>query len=151
MDLKNFVNVLRFSKQIRLLEIFMLGFFLQFIDVVIIIYLALKGSPYLVIGFIFFVAFLGYFFSRIAYAFSKKETYAAFHQAGEVPYRQFDKVLGTSFCAFLMIMPGFITFFIGLLCLQENLRRLLGTALRKFLGINLEELYNYMRLYEIEV
>ena len=159
MELKRFVNILRFSQQIKLVEAFMLGFLLQFADLVLTVYLVHRFNPYLILGLLFLTAFFGFLFSKIAYSFVYKETRTAFRESGEIPYRQFDKTLGTCVCAFLMVMPGFITFAIGLLCLQENLRRclqenlrrLLGTAVRRLLDFNLEELYNYMRLYEVEV
>lgn len=151
MELKRFVNILRFSQQIKLVEAFMLGFLLQFADLVLTVYLVHRFNPYLILGLLFLTAFCGFLFSKIAYSFVYKETRTAFRESGEIPYRQFDKTLGTCVCAFLMVMPGFITFAIGLLCLQENLRRLLGTVVRRLLDLNLEELYNYMRLYEVEV
>ena len=151
MELKRFVNILRFSQQIKLVEAFMLGFLLQFGDLVLTVYLVHRFNPYLILGLLFLTAFFGFLFSKIAYSFVYKETRTAFRESGEIPYRQFDKTLGTCVCAFLMVMPGFITFAIGLLCLQENLRRLLGTVVRRLLDLNLEELYNYMRLYEVEV
>lgn len=151
MELKRFVNILRFSQQIKLVEAFMLGFLLQFADLVLTVYLVHRFNPYLILGLLFLTAFFGFLFSKIAYSFVYKETRTAFRESGEIPYRQFDKTLGTCVCAFLMVMPGFITFAIGLLCLQENLRRLLGTVVRRLLDLNLEELYNYMRLYEVEV
>ena len=151
MELKRFVNILRFSQQIKLVEMFMLGFLLQFADLVLTVYLVHRFNPYLILGLLFLTAFFGFLFSKIAYSFVYKETRTAFRESGEIPYRQFDKTLGTCVCAFLMVMPGFITFAIGLLCLQENLRRLLGTVVRRLLDLNLEELYNYMRLYEVEV
>ena len=139
MELKRFVNILRFSQQIKLVEAFMLGGLFLFADIILTVWL------------LFLTAFCGFLFSKIAYSFVYKETRTAFRESGEIPYRQFDKTLGTCVCAFLMVMPGFITFTIGLICLQENLRRLLGTAVRRLLDLNLEELYNYMRLYEVEV
>ena len=151
MELKRFVNILRFSQQIKLVEAFMLGFLLQFADLVLTVYLVHRFNPYLILGLLFLTAFFGFLFSKIAYSFVYKETRTAFRESGEIPYRQFDKTLGTCVCAFLMVMPGFITFAIGLLCLQENLRRLLGTVVRRLLDLNLEELYNYMRLYDVEV
>ena len=151
MELKRFVNILRFSQQIKLVEMFMLGFLLQFADLVLTVYLVHRFNPYLILGLLFLTAFFGFVFSKWAYTFVSKETRHAFRELGDVPYRQFDKTLGTCVCAFLMVMPGFITFAIGLLCLQENLRRLLGTVVRRLLDLNLEELYNYMRLYEVEV
>lgn len=151
MDLKKMVGVLRFPQQVKLVEMFMLGFLLQFADLVLTVYLVHRFNPYLILGLLFLTAFFGFVFSKWAYTFVSKETRTAFRELGEVPYRQFDKTVGTGVCAFLMVMPGFITFTIGLICLQENLRRLLGTAVRKLFAFNLEELYNYMRLYDVEV
>lgn len=151
MELKKVVGGLRFPQQIKLVEMLMLGFLLQFADLVLAVYLSHRFHPYLILGLLFFTAFLGFVFSKWAYGFVSKETRVAFLELGEVPYRQFDKTLGTGVCAFLMVMPGFITFSIGLICLQENLRRLLGTAVRKLFAFNLEELYNYVRLYDVEV
>ena len=132
MELKRFVNILRFSQQIKLVEAFMLGGLFLFADIILTVWLTHRFHPFLILGLLFLTAF-------------------CFRESGEIPYRQFDKTLGTCVCAFLMVMPGFITFAIGLLCLQENLRRLLGTVVRRLLDLNLEELYNYMRLYEVEV
>ncbi len=151
MELKRFVNILRFSQQIKLVEMFMLGGLFLFADIILTVWLTHRFHPFLILGLLFLTAFCGFLFSKIAYSFVYKETRTAFRESGEIPYRQFDKTLGTCVCAFLMVMPGFITFAIGLLCLQENLRRLLGTAVRRLLDLNLEELYNYMRLYEVEV
>lgn len=151
MELKRFVNILRFSQQIKLVEAFMLGGLFLFADIILTVWLTHRFHPFLILGLLFLTAFCGFLFSKIAYSFVYKETRTAFRESGEIPYRQFDKTLGTCVCAFLMVMPGFITFAIGLLCLQENLRRLLGTAVRRLLDFNLEELYNYMRLYEVEV
>ena len=122
-----------------------------FADIVLTVWLTRLFHPFLILGLLFLTAFCGFLFSKIAYSFVYKETRTAFRESGEIPYRQFDKTLGTCVCAFLMVTPGFITFAVGLLCLQENLRRLLGTAVRRLLDFNLEELYNYMRLYEVEV
>lgn len=151
MELKRFVNILRFSQQIKLVEAFMLGGLFLFADIILTVWLTQRFHPFLILGLLFLTAFCGFLFSKIAYSFVYKETRIAFRESGEIPYRQFDKTLGTCVCAFLMVMPGFITFAIGLLCLQENLRRLLGTVVRRLLDLNLEELYNYMRLYEVEV
>lgn len=151
MELKRFVNILRFSQQIKLVEAFMLGGLFLFADIILTVWLTHRFHPFLILGLLFLTAFCGFLFSKIAYSFVYKETRTAFRESGEIPYRQFDKTLGTCVCAFLMVMPGFITFAIGLLCLQENLRRLLGAVVRRLLDLNLEELYNYMRLYEVEV
>lgn len=151
MELKRFVNILRFSQQIKLVEAFMLGGLFLFADIILTVWLTHRFHPFLILGLLFLTAFCGFLFSKIAYSFVYKETRTAFRESGEIPYRQFDKTLGTCVCAFLMVMPGFITFAIGLLCLQENLRRLLGTVVRRPLDLNLEELYNYMRLYDVEV
>ena len=151
MELKRFVNILRFSQQIKLVEAFMLGGLFLFADIILTVWLTHRFHPFLILGLLFLTAFCGFLFSKIAYSFVYKETRTAFRESGEIPYRQFDKTLGTCVCAFLMVMPGFITFAVGLLCLQENLRRLLGTVVRRLLDLNLEELYNYMRLYDVEV
>lgn len=151
MELKRVVNILRYPHQIKLVEVFMLGGLFLFADIVLTVWLTRLFHPFLILGLLFLTAFCGFLFSKIAYSFVYKETRTAFRESGEIPYRQFDKTLGTCVCAFLMVMPGFITFAIGLLCLQENLRRLLGTVVRRLLDLNLEELYNYMRLYEVEV
>ena len=151
MELKRFVNILRFSQQIKLVEVFMLGGLCLFADIILTVWLTHRFHPFLILGLLFLTAFCGFLFSKIAYSFVYKETRTAFRESGEIPYRQFDKTLGTCVCAFLMVTPGFITFAIGLLCLQENLRRLLRTVVRRLLDLNLEELYNYMRLYEVEV
>ena len=151
MELKQVVNILRYSHQIKLVEVFMLGGLFLFADIVLTVWLTRLFHPFLILGLLFLTAFCGFLFSKIAYSFVYKETRTAFRESGEIPYRQFDKTLGTCVCAFLMVTPGFITFAVGLLCLQENLRRLLGTAVRRLLDFNLEELYNYMRLYEVEV
>ena len=151
MELKRFVNILRFSQQIKLVEAFMLGGLFLFADIILTVWLTHRFHPFLILGLLFLTAFCGFLFSKIAYSFVYKETRTAFRESGEIPYRQFDKTLGTCVCAFLMVTPGFITFAVGLLCLQENLRRLLGTAVRRLLDFNLEELYNYMRLYDVEV
>lgn len=151
MELKRFVNILRFSQQIKLVEAFMLGGLFLFADIILTVWLTHRFHPFLILGLLFLTAFCGFLFSKIAYSFVYKETRTAFRESGEIPYRQFDKTLGTCVCAFLMVTPGFITFAVGLLCLQENLRRLLGTAVRHLLDFSLEELYNYMRLYEVEV
>lgn len=151
MELKRVVNILRYPHQIKLVEVFMLGGLFLFADIVLTVWLTRLFHPFLILGLLFLTAFCGFLFSKIAYSFVYKETRTAFRESGEIPYRQFDKTLGTCVCAFLMVTPGFITFAVGLLCLQENLRRLLGTAVRRLLDFNLEELYNYMRLYEVEV
>ena len=151
MELKRVVNILRYPHQIKLVEVFMLGGLFLFADIVLTVWLTRLFHPFLILGLLFLTAFCGFLFSKIAYSFVYKETRTAFRESGEIPYRQFDKTLGTCVCAFLMVTPGFITFAVGLLCLQENLRRLLGTAVRHLLDFNLEELYNYMRLYEVEV
>lgn len=151
MELKRVVNILRYPHQIKLVEVFMLGGLFLFADIVLTVWLTRLFHPFLILGLLFLTAFCGFLFSKIAYFFVYKETRTAFRESGEIPYRQFDKTLGTCVCAFLMVTPGFITFAVGLLCLQENLRRLLGTAVRRLLDFNLEELYNYMRLYEVEV
>ena len=151
MELKRVVNILRYPHQIKLVEVFMLGGLFLFADIVLTVWLTRLFHPFLILGLLFLTAFCGFLFSKIAYSFVYKETRTAFRESGEIPYRQFDKTLGTCVCAFLMVTPGFITFAVGLLCLQENLRRLLGTAVRRLLDLNLEELYNYMRLYEVEV
>ena len=151
MELKRFVNILRFSQQIKLVEAFMLGGLFLFADIILTVWLTHRFHPFLILGLLFLTAFCGFLFSKIAYSFVYKETRTAFRESGEIPYRQFDKTLGTCVCAFLMVMPGFITFAIGLLCLQENLRRLLGTVVRRLLDLNLDELYHYMRLYVVEV
>lgn len=151
MELKRVVNILRYPHQIKLVEVFMLGGLFLFADIILTVWLTHRFHPFLILGLLFLTAFCGFLFSKIAYSFVYKETRTAFRESGEIPYRQFDKTLGTCVCAFLMVTPGFITFAVGLLCLQENLRRLLGTAVRRLLDFNLEELYNYMRLYEVEV
>ena len=151
MELKRVVNILRYPHQIKLVEVFMLGGLFLFADIVLTVWLTRLFHPFLILGLLFLTAFCGFLFSKIAYSFVYKETRTAFRESGEIPYRQFDKTLGTCVCAFLMVTPGFITFAVGLLCLQENLRRLLGTAVRHLLDFSLEELYNYMRLYEVEV
>lgn len=151
MELKRVVNILRYPHQIKLVEAFMLGGLFLFADIILTVWLAHRFHPFLILGLLFLTAFCGFLFSKIAYSFVYKETRTAFRESGEIPYRQFDKTLGTCVCAFLMVTPGFITFAVGLLCLQENLRRLLGTAVRHLLDFSLEELYNYMRLYEVEV
>ena len=151
MELKRVVNILRYPHQIKLVEVFMLGGLFLFADIVLTVWLTRLFHPFLILGLLFLTAFCGFLFSKIAYSFVYKETRTAFRESGEIPYRQFDKTLGTCVCAFLMVTPGFITFAVGLLCLQENLRRLLGTAVRRLLDFNLEELYNYMRLYDVEV
>ena len=151
MELKRVVNILRYPHQIKLVEVFMLGGLFLFADIVLTVWLAHRFHPFLILALLFLTAFCGFLFSKIAYSFVYKETRTAFRESGEIPYRQFDKTLGTCVCAFLLVTPGFITFAVGLLCLQENLRRLLGTAVRKLFAFNLEELYNYMRLYDVEV
>ena len=151
MELKRVVNILRYPHQIKLVEVFMLGGLFLFADIILTVWLTHRFHPFLILGLLFLTAFCGFLFSKIAYSFVYKETRTAFRESGEIPYRQFDKTLGTCVCAFLMVTPGFITFAVGLLCLQENLRRLLGTAVRKLFAFNLEELYNYMRLYDVEV
>lgn len=151
MELKRVVNILRYPHQIKLVEAFMLGGLFLFADIILTVWLTHRFHPFLILGLLFLTAFCGFLFSKIAYSFVYKETRTAFRESGEIPYRQFDKTLGTCVCAFLMVTPGFITFAVGLLCLQENLRRLLGTAVRHLLDFSLEELYNYMRLYEVEV
>ena len=151
MELKRVVNILRYPHQIKLVEAFMLGGLFLFADIILTVWLTHRFHPFLILGLLFLTAFCGFLFSKIAYSFVYKETRTAFRESGEIPYRQFDKTLGTCVCAFLMVTPGFITFAVGLLCLQENLRRLLGTGVRLLLVLSLEELYNFMRLYEVVV
>ena len=109
MELKRFVNILRFSQQIKLVEAFMLGGLFLFADIVLTVWLTHRFHPFLILGLLFLTAFCGFLFSKIAYSFVYKETRTAFRESGEIPYRQFDKTLGTCVCAFLMVMPGFIT------------------------------------------
>ena len=74
MDLKKMVGVLRFPQQVKLVEMFMLGFLLQFADLVLTVYLVHRFNPYLILGLLFLTAFFGFVFSKWAYTFVSKET-----------------------------------------------------------------------------
>ena len=108
MELKRVVNILRYPHQIKLVEVFMLGGLFLFADIVLTVWLTRLFHPFLILGLLFLTAFCGFLFSKIAYSFVYKETRTAFRESGEIPYRQFDKTLGTCVCAFLMVTPGFI-------------------------------------------
>ncbi|MBN2653118.1 MAG: FxsA family protein [Spirochaetales bacterium] len=70
---------------------------------------------------------------------------------GAYPEREFESFAGLVFSAFLLLLPGFISFSFGLFLLIPVLSRLVGRIFTKALDSDLKEVYEYIKLYEIDV
>lgn len=70
---------------------------------------------------------------------------------GSYPEKEFDKFAGLIFSAFLMILPGFISFTLGAIFLLPFLSHLIGKLFTSFIDNDLKEVYEYIKLYEVDV
>ncbi len=70
---------------------------------------------------------------------------------GVFPERNFNKLAGSFLTAVLMVSPGILTTTIALLLLIPSIRTVLGKRLILPLKNDIKELYEYIKLYEIEM
>lgn len=68
---------------------------------------------------------------------------------GEYPGHEFVHLVGILIGGVLLLTPGFITDFLGLLLFIPIIQNTLGRLFIKAVKIDLKELYEYLRLYEI--
>jgi len=68
--------------------------------------------------------------------------------AGYYPEEPFARFAGTLVAAFLLVTPGLATDAIGLMLFVPILRRLVGSLITRRMHQRLNELYEYLKLYE---
>lgn len=67
-------------------------------------------------------------------------------RAGVHPEEEFVALTGIFFAGVLLLTPGFITDLLGFLLFLPALRNALGRLVIRLIGINLKELYEYLKL-----
>lgn len=70
---------------------------------------------------------------------------------GIYPERQFPKLAGSFFCAYLMITPGILSTLTALFLLIPALRTVAGRRLTRVINKDIKEVYEYIKLYEVEI
>lgn len=68
--------------------------------------------------------------------------------AGYYPEEEFARFAGTLIAAFLLVTPGLATDAIGFMLFVPILRRLVGALITRRMHQRLNELYEYLKLYE---
>lgn len=70
---------------------------------------------------------------------------------GIYPENRFNRLAGSFLTAWLLMTPGFITAVIGIFLLIPSLKTALGRVLTKRLQKDIKAVYEYIKLYEIEI
>ena len=67
-------------------------------------------------------------------------------QSGEYPEQEFSNLAGALFCSLLLLTPGFISDFVGLISFLPVIKRSIGRGITGKMEDRLKELYEYMKL-----
>jgi UPF0716 protein FxsA len=70
-------------------------------------------------------------------------------RGGEYPGKEFVNLLGILLGSVFLLTPGFITDFFGFLLLVPPIREAMGRMVARRMDVNLKEIYEYLRLYDL--
>ncbi len=114
-------------------------------EIALILYLKPFLGAYLLIALVLFTGLLG---ATIAWRLvsSALRAVADTVRSGAYPREEFSLLAGSFVAGILLVTPGFITDFAGLLFILPVFRRATGTLITSKLEERLKELYEYMKL-----
>ncbi len=139
-----FDSVEKFLTLLLSLSLILLG------DLFLIVFFAVVGNVYVILSIVCFLTFLSFIIARFVLKKSLENLTAGLN-SGAVPNEEFAIFFGELLGSVFFIVPGFISFIIGAFLLYRNFAKKIGSKLIVYLGINVTELYEYIKLYEIKI
>jgi len=147
--LLNFLNRASVGK-----KLFMLLFIAIFpiIDIWLLIFLGATLSDYynLLLAGILSFGLLGFFISLFTILNELKEIKNMIKN-GTYPEKQFYKLAGSFVMALFMVIPGILSTTFGIFMLIPALRTAIGKKITTSFDKDIKEVYEYIKLYEIEI
>ena len=142
-------GLIRFVDRNFLLKFLYLSLFYSLIplgEIALILYLRRYIGFYLLIAAISSTGLLGLGFAWRQISSALGRLRAQVHD-GTYPVDEYTDLAGAVVCGLLLLTPGFVTDFFGLLFFFPFLRRLAGRRITKKMDARLKELYEYLKLY----
>lgn len=150
MDIKRIVKYLQFDEQKKFVQLVLSLSLLIFIEIAIVILLSQYLNGFLVLSLLFMNSLISYGISILLLKSSNKSLKNAL-AGGVIPTNKFNLFIGTFLIATLYLIPGFLTTTIALILSFDFFRTLIGKKLIKKYKFPTEEIYNYVKIYELNL
>jgi UPF0716 family protein affecting phage T7 exclusion len=147
LNLKILMNIFHPAFIKRLLYAILALSIIPVIDCILIIQLAHLLGDYLFLAFLIFLSLLGFLLSikitvKIAARINQNLNNNTYN------LNCYHDLPGSFSAAFLLIMPGIISFFLGVFCLIPRIRPALGEKVSDFLKLDWREIHEYMSIID---
>ena len=147
LDVKALIKFFDVRFLYKLFSLLLLFFLVFVIDILIILLVSEPVGRYLTLAIVLMLSFVGFFLgiqamNRIIERTKKKV------KEGIYPEEEFAEFLGTGIATVFLILPGFLSKVIGLVCFVPAVRRALGGRFTSKQGSKMKELYEYLKLYD---
>jgi UPF0716 protein FxsA len=142
--------LLRFLDRTFISKLLILGLLYSLLplgEIFLLIWLGDRIGKYITLALAASTGLLGMLFALRAF----QRTLAVLKQKiaqGVFPSEQFVTLAGIFTAALLLLTPGFITDLLGFLLFVPAFRNGLGKAILRITGVDLKEIYEYLKLYE---
>ncbi len=140
----NIKSLDRFLNFVLVLSLVLLG------DILLIVFLSVYWHTYLILAILCFLTFLSFIISKAILKKSLSNLNLGL-KSGVIPEKEFSMLFGNMVGAVFFIIPGFISFIIGAFLLYNIFSKKVGDKLIYYFDLNITELYEYIKLYELEI
>lgn len=146
-DLGSLIRLFDRGFLLRSLHILLLVSLLPAADIALLFYLSTVLGVFLTLAIVLAIGLFGLFVTyremRRTLTFIRRKV-----REGYYPEEEFANFAGTIVCSVLLVTPGFIGDFLGLVLFTPIMRKKVGRSITSRMESRMKEIYEYLKLYD---